>query len=218
MPLEFTKEYRQNVAPLMQQLANLDVVRDMVDGAECVRKEYYWPAGLSRMIQAPETLIYGALATRDNLPIVPLVFKWQCGCTPKHLNAKAYSSSFKERLQAGTSTDLRVPGLSMVQFLGSGLKFESTLGVDSSSTSLGDSGPAAVHPGVSAALLDDITARLTFSNAPNKTTFTANFQLDYLAPVPIDSFVVMDAWITAREGRKTFVYSHLAHALSGQML
>ncbi|KAJ2903769.1 hypothetical protein GGI21_004388 [Coemansia aciculifera] len=96
----------------------------------------------------------------------------------------------------------------MVQYLGEGLKFKSTTMANM----------AAVHPGVAAALLDDITARVSFSNAPDKATFTANLQLDYLEPVRGGSFVVLDAWVTATEGRKTFVAAHLADALSGQIL
>ncbi|KAJ2866753.1 hypothetical protein GGH94_001323 [Coemansia aciculifera] len=210
MPLEFTREHQQQVAPLMRQLANLEAVRGMMDGSDCVREEFHWPVGMSRMIQTPETLVYGALATIDDFPLVPLVFRWRSGCAPSHLNAMAYNDSFKERMQLEQSAAMQVPGLSMVQYLGEGLKFEST--VDSGSD------PAAVHPGVMAALLDDITARVSFSNAPDKATFTANLQMEYLAPVRGGRFVVLDAWMTATEGRKTFVAAYLADALSGQIL
>ncbi|KAJ1649165.1 hypothetical protein GGF38_006204, partial [Coemansia sp. RSA 25] len=213
MPLEFTKEHRQQAAPLMQRLANLEAVRNMLDSGECVREEFHWPVGMSRMIQAPETLVYGALATIDDLPLVPLVFRWQSGYYPRHLNATAYDSSFKEHAQREQSAKLPVPGLSMVQYLGEGLKFEST----AAGSGKGAAAPA-VHPGVVAALLDDITARVSFSNAPDKATFTANLQLDYLEPVRGGIFVVLDAWVTAMEGRKTFVAAHLADALSGQIL
>ncbi|KAJ2331302.1 hypothetical protein GGI00_003314 [Coemansia sp. RSA 2681] len=213
MPLEFMKEHRQQAAPLMQRLANLAAVRNMLDGGECVREEFHWPVGMSRMIQAPETLVYGALATIDDLPLVPLVFRWQSGYYPFHLNATAYDNSFKEHAQREQSAKLPVPGLSMVQYLGEGLKFEST----AAGSSKGAAAPA-VHPGVVAALLDDITARVSFSNAPDKAIFTANLQLDYLEPVRGGIFVVLDAWVTAMEGRKTFVAAHLADALSGQIL
>ncbi|KAJ2740739.1 hypothetical protein GGI20_005647 [Coemansia sp. BCRC 34301] len=212
MPLEFTKEHQQQVAPLMRRLANLTAVCNMVDGNECVREEFHWPAGMSRMIQAPETLVYGALATIDDFPLVPLVFRWRGGYTPSHLDATAYGHSFKEHAQREQSAKLPVPGLSMIQYLGEGLKFKSTVA---------DRGPgtaATVHPGVTAALLDDITARVSFSNAPDKATFTANLQLDYLEPVRGGMFVVLNAWVTATEGRKTFVAAHLADALSGQIL
>ncbi|KAJ2064998.1 hypothetical protein GGI17_000599 [Coemansia sp. S146] len=211
MPLEFTREHQQQVAPLMRQLGNLEVVRGMMDGNDCVREEFHWPVGMSRMFQTPETLVYGALATIDDFPLVPLVFRWRSGCAPSHLNATAYNDSFKERMQLEQSAAMQVPGLSMVQYLGEGLKFESTVGSSGSD-------PAAVHPGVMAALLDDITARVSFSNAPDKATFTANLQMEYLAPVRGGRFVVLDAWMTATEGRKTFVAAYLADALSGQIL
>ncbi|KAJ2871378.1 hypothetical protein H4R27_006749, partial [Coemansia aciculifera] len=127
MPLEFTREHQQQVAPLMRQLANLEAVRGMMDGSDCVREEFHWPVGMSRMIQTPETLVYGALATIDDFPLVPLVFRWRSGCAPSHLNAMAYNDSFKERMQLEQSAAMQVPGLSMVQYLGEGLKFESTV-------------------------------------------------------------------------------------------
>ncbi|KAI8326172.1 hypothetical protein GQ54DRAFT_250380, partial [Martensiomyces pterosporus] len=72
------------------------------------------------------------------------------------------------------------------------------------------------HPGVLAVLLDDITARTSMANAPGVMTFTANFQLEYPAPIPTGSFIVMDSWITAIEGRKVFVASRALDAESGQ--
>ncbi|KAJ2818541.1 hypothetical protein FBU31_005830, partial [Coemansia sp. 'formosensis'] len=208
MPLEFTREHQQQVAPLLRRLANLEIVRDMMDGSECVREEFHWPAGMSRMIQATETLVYGALATIDDFPLVPLVFRWQSGGAPRHLNATVYSDSFKEPALREQSAVMPVPGLTMVQYLGEGLNFNSTVRSGSDT--------AAVHPGVMAALLDDITARVSFSNGPDKATFTANLQTDYLAPVRGGRFVVLDAWVTMTEGRKTFVAAYLADALSGQ--
>ncbi|KAJ2021565.1 hypothetical protein GGI06_002202 [Coemansia sp. S85] len=194
MPIEFTREHQQQVAPLLRQLANLEVVRNMMDGSECVREEFHWPVGMSRMFQTPETLVYGALATIDDFPLIPLVFRWQSGCAPRHLHAMAYEASFKDDGQREQSAAMRVPGLTMVQYVGEGLKFNGTVSGGGNTT---------VHPGVLAALLDDITARVTFSNAPDKATFTANLQMDYVEPVRGGSFVVMDAWVTMPEGRKT---------------
>ncbi|KAJ2030821.1 hypothetical protein IWW57_000998 [Coemansia sp. S610] len=209
MPIEFTREHQQQVAPLLRQLANLEVVRNMMDGSECVREEFHWPVGMSRMFQTPETLVYGALATIDDFPLIPLVFRWQSGCAPRHLHAMAYEASFKDDGQREQSAAMRVPGLTMVQYVGEGLKFNGTVSGGGNTT---------VHPGVLAALLDDITARVTFSNAPDKATFTANLQMDYVEPVRGGSFVVMDAWVTMPEGRKTFVAAYLSDALTGQIL
>ncbi|KAJ2493991.1 hypothetical protein IWW37_000069 [Coemansia sp. RSA 2050] len=209
MPIEFTREHQLQVAPLMRRLANLGAVRDMMDGSECVREEFHWPVGMSRMFQTPETLVYGALATVDDFPLIPLVFRWRSGCAPRHLHAVAYKASFKDPAQREKSAAMLVPGLTMVQYVGEGLKFNGTAGGGENTT---------VHPGVLAALLDDITARVTFSNAPDKATFTANLQMDYMEPVRGGSFVVMDAWVTMIEGRKTFVAAYLADALTGQIL
>ncbi|KAJ2374809.1 hypothetical protein IW150_002899 [Coemansia sp. RSA 2607] len=74
-----------------------------------------------------------------------------------------------------------------------------------------------VHPGVLTTIIDHFTARLGYSNMPQTPLFTANLQLEYLTPVPTDSFVVMDAWITSMEGRKTVASSYMADALTGQV-
>lgn len=200
-PCGAAKEYKRQTMPFAERMVSLPLVKGMVAGGECVYEKYYWPAGLIRVIQAPETLAYGALATTDNLPLTPLVFRWCNRCLPSHLNRNEYQST-----ELSVPEELRTPGLTMVQYLGKGLSFSGT-------------NDQAVHPGLVASLLDDITARTSFVNRPNKATFTANFQLEYVAStIAVDRYVAMDSWITKMEGRKTYVASYLADAASGQVL
>ncbi|KAJ2364925.1 hypothetical protein H4S02_001730 [Coemansia sp. RSA 2611] len=201
----FTDAERAAVAPHIDALSELPLVKDMEDNAAFVREGFHWPAGKRRLIQAPSTLAYGALAGTNDLPILPLVYRWTPGNTPNHLNTHIHSASF-EGASKPLLTGIRVPGVSMVQYLGPGLGFNGA----------GCNPP--VHTGVPAALLDDVTARVSLSNTPDKPAFTANFKLEYLQPISTDTFVVLDAWITKIEGRKTFVASYLADAQSKTLL
>ncbi|KAJ2799434.1 hypothetical protein H4R20_004444 [Coemansia guatemalensis] len=133
------------------------------------------------------------------------------GSTPAHLDTDFYNKSFETADLRQQCTGLRTPGLSMVQYLGQDLGFNGI--TDKSSRKM-----ETVHTGVLAALLDDVTARVSFANASGKPSFTANFQLEYLRPVPTKSFVVMDAWATKVEGRKIFITSYAADPLGGQIL
>ncbi|KAJ2443633.1 hypothetical protein IWW46_002436 [Coemansia sp. RSA 2440] len=207
----FTEAQKHAVAPLTAALTTLPLVEDMEANSAFVRKEFHWPIGKCRTIQAPSTLAYGALSGINDLPILPLVYQWKPGNTPTHLDTGIYNGSFQSPEQQQSISHIRVPGVSMVHYLGPNLGFNGT-------ASRENGVPAVVHTGVPAALLDDITARVSLSNTPNKPTFTANFKLEYLQPVPTNSYVVLDAWVTKIEGRKTFISSYLADARSNKVL
>ncbi|KAJ1875656.1 hypothetical protein LPJ55_000468 [Coemansia sp. RSA 990] len=164
---------------------------------------FYWPAG-TRRLQAPFSLAYGALATSKDLSLLPLVYRWKPHSLPNHLNLETYNASFMTEPQSS-----KVPGVTTIQYLGPGLGFN---GVD------GRDPRGLVHTGVLSALLDDVTARVSLSNTPDKPAFTANFKLEYLHPVAVDSFVVLDAWVTKVDGRKTFIASYIADAITQQVL
>ncbi|KAJ2384345.1 hypothetical protein GGI23_006951 [Coemansia sp. RSA 2559] len=191
----------------MHKISTLPLVQQLVNSNNVVREEFYWPIGKSRIVQAPETLAYGALSGSNALPLVPLVFRWKSGHAPSHLNAEVYNDSFQSTNNRQKWVNARVPGITSVQYLGSNLSFSST-----------GSCAKEAHPGVPSALLDEITARVSISNTPNKPTFTANFQLEYVQPVPVGCFVELNAWLTRIDGRKAFIASYVADALSGRVL
>ncbi|KAJ1900830.1 hypothetical protein LPJ66_001212 [Kickxella alabastrina] len=209
-PLEYTQQRIEETKPILKQLTDLPVTKSLFEQNKAVRKEFHWPAGKRRIVQAPETLTYGALMGSGDLPLVPLVFKWRPRCTPSHVNSNIFGSSFADPQQQQKLSQMQVPGVTMLQYLGPNLGLSGTHGVSGS--------PRAVHPGVPTAFIDDVTARVGFSNSIDKPIFTANFQLEYLEPVLTDSFVVMDAWITAVEGRKSYIASYLADATTGKVL
>ncbi|KAI7834792.1 HotDog domain-containing protein [Kickxella alabastrina] len=80
--------------------------------------------------------------------------------------------------------------------------------------------PGLIHGGMTTVIAHSSMSLVAAINAPGKSIpiFTANFQLEYLEPVLTDSFVVMDAWITAVEGRKSYIASYLADATTGKVL
>ncbi|KAJ2725260.1 hypothetical protein GGI07_001393 [Coemansia sp. Benny D115] len=203
-PLDYTHERIDTLQPLLHRVSNLPLVRGLADHPGFDRKEYNWPLGERRVRQASETLAFGALSGPGDLAIPPLVFRWKPQNIPGHINRDVYSGSFGSTEEYQQHLSMRVPGITMVQYLGKGLLFTGSLG------------PVA-HPGVPTALLDDITARVGFSNRPGRPIFTANFQLEYLGDLPVDGYVVADAWATRTENRKTFVASYLADAVSGQV-
>ncbi|KAJ2158295.1 hypothetical protein GGF46_003874 [Coemansia sp. RSA 552] len=194
-----------------QRLARLPVVRDMDSSNATVREEFHWPMGKRAASRAPDTLIYGALSGAAHFPTTPIVFSWAQGQTPAHLDPELYRQSWATAEQRQQAAEYKVPGISVVQYVGPGLGFTGT-------TYNHTLRKATAHPGVPASLLDNVTARIGVANAAGKPLFTANFQLDYTRPVPTDSFVVMDAWITKIEGRKTFITSSIADAVSNRLL
>ena len=62
-----------------------------------------------------------------------------------------------------------------------------------------------VHGGCSATLLDEGLARCCFQALPNKVGMTASLTLNYRAPLPAESYVVLRATTTKVEGRKAWV-------------
>lgn len=66
-----------------------------------------------------------------------------------------------------------------------------------------------VHGGLLATILDEGLARCCFPALPNKIAMTANLNINYRAPAPTDSFVVLRAKTTNVEGRKAWVEGHI---------
>ncbi|KAJ1820013.1 hypothetical protein LPJ75_001047 [Coemansia sp. RSA 2598] len=208
-PLEYTQQRIEQTLPLLERAVNIPLVKRMLGQSGAVRKEFHWPAGRQRLLQAPEVFLYGAMLRPQNLPLVPLVFAWRPRFTPDHLNRDIYNASFEDPMLPKKSARIRIPGLTVVNYLGSELGFNGVVdGVAGRQRT--------AHPGILSALIDEITARACVSNMPGKPAFTANFQLEYLAPAPVERFIVMDAWVTCIERRKTFITTHLADALTGQ--
>lgn len=65
--------------------------------------------------------------------------------------------------------------------------------------------PAIVHGGCLATLLDEGLARCCFKKLPNKIGMTANLNINYKAPMPVDSFVCLRGKTGKVEGRKAWV-------------
>jgi hypothetical protein len=65
--------------------------------------------------------------------------------------------------------------------------------------------PTIVHGGLLATLLDEGLARACFPALPNKVGVTASLKIDYRAPCPAGSYVVLRAETTKVEGRKAWV-------------
>ncbi|KAJ1850526.1 hypothetical protein LPJ73_003411 [Coemansia sp. RSA 2703] len=190
-------------------MSNIPLVKSLVKQETVDRKEFFWPVKRLWMLQTPETMLFGALSGPNNLPLVPVIFQWRPGCTPAHLNNDIFESCISSTIKQGYS-QLHVPGVTVVQYMGS------KIGMSGVVNGVAGELPT-VHPGVLTTIIDHFTARLGYSNMPQTPLFTANLQLEYLTPVPTDSFVVMDAWITSMEGRKTVASSYMADALTGQV-
>ncbi|KAK9472505.1 thioesterase family protein [Dipodascopsis tothii] len=69
--------------------------------------------------------------------------------------------------------------------------------------------PGIVHGGLLSTLLDEGLTRCAFAALPSKVGVTASLNINYKAPVPADSYVVMRAHVTKAEGRKAYVKGHL---------
>ncbi|KAI8958764.1 Adenylylsulfate kinase-domain-containing protein [Daldinia sp. FL1419] len=65
--------------------------------------------------------------------------------------------------------------------------------------------PGIVHGGLLATMLDEGLARCCFAALPHKVGLTANLNIDYRAPAPADSYVVLRATTKKVEGRKAWV-------------
>ena len=69
--------------------------------------------------------------------------------------------------------------------------------------------PGIIHGGFAATMLDEGMARCCFSALPNKIGMTASLKMDYEAPLPAESYVVLRAETTKVEGRKAWVKGRL---------
>jgi len=65
--------------------------------------------------------------------------------------------------------------------------------------------PGIIHGGLLATLLDEGLARACFPALPNKVGVTASLKVDYKAPCPAGSYVVLRAETVKTEGRKAWV-------------
>ncbi|KAI1386927.1 Thioesterase/thiol ester dehydrase-isomerase [Hypoxylon trugodes] len=65
--------------------------------------------------------------------------------------------------------------------------------------------PGIVHGGLLATLLDEGLARCCFPALPQKIAVTANLNINYRAPAPAKSYIVLRATTTKVEGRKAWV-------------
>lgn len=65
--------------------------------------------------------------------------------------------------------------------------------------------PGIVHGGLIATILDEGLARCCFAALPNKVGVTARLLINYRAPVPAGSYVVLRAKTTDVDGRKAWV-------------
>lgn len=69
--------------------------------------------------------------------------------------------------------------------------------------------PGIVHGGLIATLLDEGLARCCIGALPNKVGMTANLNINFRAPAPAGSFVVLRAKTMKVEGRKAWVEGHI---------
>jgi len=69
--------------------------------------------------------------------------------------------------------------------------------------------PGIIHGGFLATLLDEGCARCCFAALPNKIGVTASLNINYRAPAPAGTFVVLRAQTTKVEGRKAWVEGRL---------
>lgn len=65
--------------------------------------------------------------------------------------------------------------------------------------------PGIIHGGFLATMLDEGLARCCFGALPNKVGMTANLNVNYRAPAPAGTYVVLRARTTKVEGRKAWV-------------
>ena len=69
--------------------------------------------------------------------------------------------------------------------------------------------PGFVHGGALATILDEGLARCSFQALPNKIGMTAKLNINYRAPLPGNTYVVLRATTTKVEGRKVWVTGRL---------
>lgn len=66
-----------------------------------------------------------------------------------------------------------------------------------------------VHGGMLATMMDEGMAKCCFAALPNKIGFTANLSVNYRAPAPASSYVVLKAEVVKAEGRKVWVKARI---------
>ncbi|KAI0899394.1 Thioesterase/thiol ester dehydrase-isomerase [Annulohypoxylon nitens] len=69
--------------------------------------------------------------------------------------------------------------------------------------------PGIIHGGLLATILDEGLARCCFAALPHKIGMTANLNINYRAPAPAGSYIVLRATTTKVEGRKAWVEGRL---------
>ena len=69
--------------------------------------------------------------------------------------------------------------------------------------------PGVVHGGCMATLIDEGFARCCFNRLPNKIGMTANLNINYKAPLPVDTYICLRGTTTKVEGRKAWVEGRL---------
>ncbi|QUC20344.1 uncharacterized protein UV8b_04585 [Ustilaginoidea virens] len=75
--------------------------------------------------------------------------------------------------------------------------------------------PGLVHGGFLATMLDEGLARCCFGALPHGVGVTANLTVDYRAPVPAGSYLVLRAETTRAEGRKAWVKGRIESLPAG---
>jgi acyl-coenzyme A thioesterase PaaI-like protein len=75
-----------------------------------------------------------------------------------------------------------------------------------------------VHGGLAAVLLDECMGRACFPRLAGKVAVTAQLDLSYKSPIPVDSVVVIRADTIKVEGRKAWVEARVEDARKGTVL
>lgn len=66
-----------------------------------------------------------------------------------------------------------------------------------------------VHGGLLATLLDELTCRLAFLNLPSHMGVTANLNINYKKPCPLDSYILVKCEVLYKKGRKILVRGNI---------
>ena len=64
--------------------------------------------------------------------------------------------------------------------------------------------PGFVHGGILATILDDAMGCVVMAAKPNRFSMTARLTTHYIKPTPLETPIVIEAWVTTFEGKKTF--------------
>ena len=66
-----------------------------------------------------------------------------------------------------------------------------------------------VHGGLLATLLDELTCRLAFLSLPSHMGVTANLNINYKKPCPLDSYILVKCELLYKKGRKCLVRGNI---------